>query len=392
MKTLVPVFVLAFVIVSSSAAQSRAPLSFFRPAHTDVADVALTGAATADFNGDGLPDIAVGAPSTGTVHVALRGGRAFAPAVGYAVGTGRGHLATGDFNNDGAIDIVSAGAGIVVLPGNGDGTFQSGQSSFGSAADVVVADFDGDGRLDIASVGKNSMSTIPDTVDVYPGLGDGTFGPPQTVFTTDNGAAALAAADLNADGRIDLVFGLRDIRSLQLYLNTGAFAFAPSGSALINVGPSRTLAGDIDGNGTIDVVTADFQGTVSWFPGNGDGTVAAGRAFSAGPAACPPGPCVAPMWLALDDMNGDGALDIVTANQQPGSASILVNDGAGGFGAPTTLDVRTFAYAVLTADFDADGAVDVAVTSSDAAFLDAGPRIVSTFLSKDGIRGPRRRN
>jgi hypothetical protein len=228
-------------------------------------------------------------------------------------------------------------------------------------------------------------------VDVYQGLGDGSFGPPQTVFTSDNDPAALAAADFDGDGRVDLAFGVRDLRSLQVYRNSGAFTFTPSSSVFINVGPSRTLAGDVDGNGTTDLATADFVGTVSWFSNNGDGTFAAGRAFPVGTTACPPGPCAAPMWLALDDMDGDGALDIVTANQQPGSASILINDGAGGFDAPVLLGVQTYAYAALPGDYDGDGVMDLAVTSGDAAFIEAGPRVVSTFLNKSPMRGSKRR-
>ena len=386
MKLLVPVF--AFVAVLSGVMQSRqAPVSFFRPIQTTLAEHALTGAASADFNNDGLPDLVVGAAATGTVHVSLGGRRGFGAPAEHVVGTGRGHVATGDVNNDGAADVVAAGGGIVVLPGNGDGTFQAPIASFGSAVDPVLADFDGDGRLDLASVGKNSTAAIPDTVDVYAGLGNGTFGPPQTIFTSDNDPAALAAADFNGDGLVDLTFGVRNIRQLQIYLNTGGLIFAASASAFINVGPSQTRTGDVDGNGTVDVVTADFAGTVSWFPGNGDGTLGTGRAF---PVAS--GASASAMWVELADLDADGALDIVTANQQPGSASVLINDGSGGFGAPTLLGVGSYAYAALAADYDADGTLDLAVTNGDAAFLETGARVVSTFLSKSAPRGSKRRD
>jgi hypothetical protein len=381
MKTLVPLFALGFVLLNTVASFTQRPaLRFSRPSQLAIANDALTGAAAGDFNADGRMDLAVGAPASGLVHVAIADRRGtFAAPVGYPVAPGRGHLAVADFNNDAALDIVFAGAGIAVLLGNGDGTFLPPVVSFGSAADVVVADFDGDGAADIASVGKNSVSTIPDTVDVYPGHGDGTFGAPRTLATSDNGPAALAAGDVNGDGRPDLLFGLRDIRQLHVFLNAGDFAFTPFTSAFIEVGPSRTVLGDLTGDGTLDVVTANFLGSVSVFSGNGDGTLGLERTYPACGASLP---CAATQWAALADLDGNGALDIVTAHHEPGSASVLLNDGTGAFGAPLSLDVLTFAYAAVPGDFDGDGAIDVAVTSSDAAFVNSGERVVSTFLTR----------
>ena len=389
MKTLVPSFVLALVFVTAAAIADRPAVQFSKPTQTPVAEEVIAGAAAADFDGDGRADMAVGLPRAGIVQVLLASGRgAFAAPVSYAVAPGRGHLAIADFNNDSLPDVVFAGGGIAVLPGHGDGTFGSPIVSFGSAADVVAADFDGDGLIDIASVGKNSLSSIPDTVDVYPGGGDGTFGAPRTLFTSDNGPTALAAGDLNGDGRVDLVFGVRDLRQLLVYLNGGDFAFTPHGSAFIEVGPSRTIAGDVDGNGAVDVVTANFLGSVSLLAGNGDGTLAPAQTFAVG-GACSGAVCPAPQWAALGDLNGDTAPDIVTANQQPGSASILLNDGTGLFGAPMSLTVLSFAYAAVPGDFDGDGITDLAVASSEAGLLEPGERIVSTFVNRRPLRGKR---
>jgi hypothetical protein len=391
MKTLAPLTLLCVSLSTAAALTQRPQLRFARPTETTIADRALTGAASGDFNGDGRMDLAVGSPD-GQVHVSLAGRRgALGAPVSYTAAAGSGHVAVADFDNDGALDIVFAGGGIAVLRGNGDGTFQAPVVSLGSAADVVVADFDGDGLMDIASVGKNGISTIPDTVDVYPGQGDGTFGAPRTLATSDDDPAALAAADLNGDGRVDLVFGVRDIRQLVVYLNSGDLTFTPHDSAFLEaVGPSRTTAADLDGDGDIDVLTANFTGSVSLFAGRGDGTLAAARTF----AVCSAGSCPAPQWAALADMDGDGALDVVTANQRPGSASVLLNDGAGGLGTVVELDdVRSFAYAAVPGDFDGNGVLDLAVTNGAAAFLEPGERVVSTFMNRQrpGAAGNGRR-
>ena len=90
-------------------------------------------------------------------------------------------------------------------------------------------------------------------------------------------------------------------------------------------------------------------------------------------------------------MDGDGALDVGTANQQPGSASVLLNDGAGAFSAAVALDdVHGFAYAAVPGDFDGDGVADLAVTSGNAGFLDPGDRVVSTFVNRLRPIGPGR--
>src|SRR5215471_18956652 len=125
-------------------------------------------------------------------------------------------VAVGDFNNDGIPDLaVSTGDAsdptighVVILLGNGDGTFQSPQSSFGvgSQPDVVaVGDFNGDGNLDLA-VGNFGIfaENIKPSLSILLGNGDGTF-QPETRYTT--GANRIAVADINGDVIPDLILG-----------------------------------------------------------------------------------------------------------------------------------------------------------------------------------------
>src|SRR5207237_5434651 len=114
-------------------------------------------------------------------------------------------VAAGDFNNDGKLDLaVSEGLGLVLLLGNGDGTFQSPSTVYSSftLGSLAVGDFNNDGKLDLAAGDRFNPDTgTVGLADIFLGNGDGTFGNPTSYLTSDNGPAQFAAADLNGDGK-----------------------------------------------------------------------------------------------------------------------------------------------------------------------------------------------
>jgi uncharacterized protein (DUF2141 family) len=198
----------------------------FQPAQLNpVGNVPLSSIALADLNGDGKLDIAVGLSdadfSGGFVGVLLgNGDGTFQPLVTYSSGgTVPFRVAVGDINGDGKPDMLVANqcaqgycvgmdGAIGVLFGNGDGTFQAAQSydsGGGASFGMAVADVNGDGKLDIvvANCGCD-LSTVANTA-VLLGNGDGTFQPARTVSPPPNGLYALAVADVNADGKLDLL-------------------------------------------------------------------------------------------------------------------------------------------------------------------------------------------
>ncbi len=179
---------------------------------------------------------------------------------------------------------------------------------------------------------------------------------------------ALAAGDLDRDGRSDLVTADADGDTVAVLFGNGdgTFLQPPSLFSLEDsASPRAILMADVDGNGTSDVVVAaEVSNTVAVLLNSGDGVL--GR-----PIAIPVGE--APGALAAGDLNGDGRLDVAVANTLDATVSVLVNQGGGNFTVESTFEVGGGPSAVRIADLDRDGRQELIVSS-----LDGGEALVGS--------------
>ncbi len=283
------------------------------------------GAVVADFNGDGNLDIAfANSAGTGVTILLGNGDGTFTPAGNPAVSFGAA-IAVGDFNGDGIPDLAVSNNGngyaVTILLGNGDGTFTVGASMSVpqwsiNPQGIVAMDFNRDGKTDLAVTSANGNSPPSYVVTILLGNGDGTFTQGQT-YNTGQGDQSIVGGDFNGDGIPDLAIANYYDHTLTILLGNGDGTFTPAASPATGGGPFAIVAGDFNNDGILDLATANFHdNTVTILLGNGDGT------FTAAPTAPVTGG--GPDGLVAGDFNGDGLPDIVTATYQVATQSILL--------------------------------------------------------------------
>jgi hypothetical protein len=310
----------------------------FQPAHVYLSGgYAATSIAVADVNGDGKLDLALAhecgdsdCSGRGVLGVLLgNGDGTFQSAVTYGSGGYEAmSLAMGDFNGDGKADIAVAnqflqknrfdsGDTLVgVLLGNGDGTFQTAQMyNSGDAAyalSIVAADVNKDGKLDLVVGHGDANFQSRSTVGVLLGNGDGTFQTAQRYSSSGFHATSIVVEDMNGDGKVDLLvanLGLRQNNWSQgvvtVRLGNGDGTFAAAHFISTSTGyPSSIAVTDVNRDGKPDLLVKDSLGLRTWL-GNGDGTF-----------RLPGNPGTSPtvgLSIAAADVNDDGRPDVLVA-------------------------------------------------------------------------------
>jgi FG-GAP-like repeat len=339
-----------------------------------------------DLNGDNKLDLVSANSTASSISVNFGNGTGgFGSRADYtaALNNRPTAIAAGDFDRDGAIDLFVTNFEsdtVSVLRNTGAGVF-SLRSTFSLSAnsrptDIVVGNFNGDANLDFAVV-----NSIGATVSVAVGDGNGTFAL-NNVIQTLASPVSLAVGRFNADTIDDLVVanllapdGETSKITIALGAATGPFVLPPSVSLGLNFKPNSVATGDFNKDGKIDFVSAnEGNNTISVAFGDGAGgfTVAAPIAVGDKPG-----------FVKVGDYNADGNLDIATANFTGNDLSIALGNGLGSFTHNTTLTIPgrpagSGPTGLATGDLNGDGKLDFVTanqtTNSATALLSAPER------------------
>lgn len=317
---------------------------------------------SADFNGDGIPDLAVADAytSAGGINILLgKGDGTFSAATGSPISMkpSPDAVVAGDFNGDGKIDLLTINRSTTsasLLLGNGDGTFTVAGAPIALAQTpsyLATGDFNGDGRLDVAISNGNNNS-----VTILLGNGDGTFAQVPSLPATGTSPGPIAVADFNGDGNLDLaVTNASNSVTVLLGHGDGTFTAAPNSPVPVGTLPTGIVAADFNSNGKTDLAVANGSGnSVSILLGNGDGTftLASGSPVSVGNA---------PFTEVPGDFNGDGKLDLAVVNTTDNTVTFMLGNGDGTFSTITSPIIVNQPGVMVTADFNGDGRLDLAL-------------------------------
>lgn len=308
-----------------------------------------------DFDQDGKPDVAVanaGVPG-GTIGIFRGLGNAsFATMDSFLVGTGPKMIRSGDFDEDGWIDLVTANEtdGTVSVALSNQGGF-SGATSFpagAGAASLAVGRFDDDVHLDLLVVNRAAK-----TVALLAGDGAGGFAEPIVLHTFSVAPKHVAAADIEGDGDLDFAVTSGQAHFFQ---NHGGGSFSLERAVTVASNPDGLAFGDLDGDGAQDLVTSSSQFAVSVTRRTGPATFTSTQVTVGSPNSS----------VTIEDLDGDGDGDLAVVGPVVGGGlsstviRIVLNDGSGGFGAPQVFEAGRGLTEVTGGDFDGDGSIDLA--------------------------------
>src|SRR4029077_2273341 len=233
----------------------------------------------------------------------------FAAAVNYPAGASPIGVVVGDFNGDGKPDIAVANSvdgSVSILLGNGDGTFKAATVFAAGIApgSIAIGDFNNDGKLDLAVFKQGDGASVAGTVNILMGKGDGTFQAPQTL-TLGLTASAMAVGDFDVDKKSDLAVSNHDANSgnvtVDILLSKGDGTFqAAKTSPVVSAGTGLFAVADLDNDTKPDLAVVG-SGGLTILRGQGDGTFLQGTALAVAP----------PNAILTADFNGDGKMDLV---------------------------------------------------------------------------------
>jgi hypothetical protein len=289
------------------------------------------------------------------------GSTSFMAPVNYTV-PGANYVTVADLDGDGKLDIAvgDSNGAIEVFYGNGDGTFgsphifpASGQwNSAGGTWHIVAADLNGDGKLDLIATGQK--------VAVLINTGNRSFAP-AVYYQAGSWPAGVTVNDFNGDGKPDMAVANNSSNDLYIFLNNGDGTFGSPTVYGAGSYPGKPVSADFNGDGKIDIAVPNYvSGNVLIYLGDGTGKFVQQGNYAVGSY---------PAKAVLGDFNGDGKIDIATGNTFSNTVSVLISKGDGTFAVQGPYPANQYPHMLDVGDFNGDGRLDIAVPNNGTNYF-----------------------
>jgi hypothetical protein len=286
------------------------------------------------------------------------------------------NMVNADLNNDGADELIVANidtldSGFSILFNEGDGTFEQPidfTTEFFSSGgtenpSLDVGDIDGDGNIDLIAVNPETNE-----VSIYFNEGDGDLFTPST-FEAGDRPVISETADIDSDGNTDVVLINSEEFDFPIYTGDSlSVLFNRTDDNVFNLiageGVRDVVAADLDGDGDVDLATAnEVENTVSVLFNRGNITFTLPLTFNVGDR---------PFNIVADDFDGNGSIDLATSDFGSSTVSVLRNSGNGFFAPAVLYETNANPATMTSGDIDGDGDSDVVMRNS--VFFDDGDR------------------
>lgn len=311
----------------------------FAPATNYVVGSSPHSVVAVDVNGDGKVALVSANANGNTLTVLTNNGNgAFGLKANYSTYGDPVAVVAADVNGDGKVDLITGNNGtLVVLTNTGNGNFviasQPGVSSFGS---IAAADVNGDGKIDLIEAKDGGLLVLTNG-------GSGTFSLCSSNILSTTWPGGIAMADVNGDGKQSVVVPDYDSsqgNTLTVLTNDGSGNFGSNTTYVVGQGPFSVIAADVNGDGKVDLISVSvFLGALTVLTNNGSGGFGFNATIKVGPE---------PTAVAAADVNGDGKLDLLSANYGANTLSVAINNST--FPPPTsrpTLNLKPSGSSIL---------------------------------------------
>jgi hypothetical protein len=366
----------ALVLLAGLVGVARAASTdFFEPATSpEATGTGPVSVAAVDLDGDGDRDLAVAGVSSGAVTILRNTGTGNFNEPGTSpvpAGSFPSSLTAADLDGDGDRDLAvtnQVSNDVTILRNNGSGNFvqpaSSPEPAGSTPASIVAADLDGDGDRDLAVADH----TPTNNVTILKNTGHGNFfQASSSPESAGDSPSSMVAADLDGDGDVDLAVANQQSFNVTILRNNGSGNFTEPASSPEAAGthPQGITVADLDGDGDKDLAVANQSSNDVTILKNG------GTGNFVQPASSPEPVGMRPFAVVAANFDGDGDRDLATANHDSDNSTILSNNGLGNFTEPATSPetVGDGPWALAAGDLDGDLDPDLVVANNQVSTL-----------------------